>query len=64
MTDTTGTSGTEPDLLDIGDLAEVPADERLDHDEPGDDGLGTTGAEDVSDVPLGEVHRLDEEAVR
>lgn len=63
MTHTTDTPGAAPDL-DIGDLAQVPADERLDHDAPGDDGLGTTGAEDVSDVPLGEVRRLDEEAVR
>lgn len=61
MTDTTGTA---PDPIDIGVLGEVPADERLDHDPPGDDGLGTTGVDDVSDVPLGEVHRLDEEAPR
>ena len=55
----TTSTGAAPS--DIGDLAEVAPDQRLDHDPPGDDGLGPDGAEDVSDVPLGEVHRLDEE---
>lgn len=49
----TGTSaGVE--VVDIGDLAAVPEEERLDVDPPGDDGLGDTGPEDVSGVPMGE----------
>lgn len=36
---------------DTGDLAEVPEDQRLDQDPPDDNGLGETGAEDLSDVP-------------
>ncbi len=48
-----------PGETDIGDVAEVPESERLQEDPPDDNGLGDDGAEDVSDVPVGEVQWLD-----
>ncbi len=49
------------EIVDIGDVASVPPDRREDVDEPDDNGLGKTGAEDVSDVPEGDPGWIDPE---
>ncbi len=51
-------------LIDIGDIASVPPEERADTDDPDDNGLGESGAEDVSDVPEGDPEWIDPEGDR
>ncbi|MDP9395397.1 MAG: hypothetical protein M3Q27_14580 [Actinomycetota bacterium] len=48
-------------LIDIGDIASVPPEERADVDDPDDNGLGESGPEDVSDVPEGDPEWIDPE---